>query len=198
MEYLITNLQRLRNYASYFDKTVSDNANREIAPQELRSIARNFVDAVRGATKRMNITIDYEAYGYELYTPPMHTSEISSLLFNFYSNALKAIKRRGQEGRMLLRVGVEDKLVYVEFSDTGDGIPEELNDRIFNAFFTTTSPATRSSSLEEEAQGSGLGLKIVRDIVTAHKGEVFVASPPNGYTTSLRAEFPLFIPESDD
>ena len=198
LEHLIVNLQRLRSYASYFDRTVADNSKREVGPQELRSVARNFVHAVEEATKRMNITIAYEAYGYELFTPPMHASEISSLFFNFYSNSLKAIKRRGEEGKMLLRVGAEGNRVYLEFADNGDGVPEEIQDRIFNAFFTTASPANRSNSLEEEAQGSGLGLKIVRDIVTAHKGEVFLASPPSGYNTCFRVEFSLQPPPDND
>ena len=47
---------------------------------------------------------------------------------------------------------------------TGPGIPAELKDRVFNAFFTT------------KAQGSGLGLAIVRKIIDAHDGRIDVAS----------------------
>jgi signal transduction histidine kinase len=60
--------------------------------------------------------------------------------------------------------------LVVEFADDGPGIPDELRDRVFNAFFTT------------KAQGSGLGLAIVRKIVDAHDGRIDVASVPGGGT----------------
>ena len=91
---------------------------------------------------------------------------------------------------MLLRVGEEDQMVYLEFSDNGDGIPEANKDRIFNAFFTTGSPAGRSSTVAEEMQGTGLGLKIVADIVHSYRGDIYLPKAPEGYTTCFRVEFP--------
>ena len=55
-------------------------------------------------------------------------------------------------------------MLIVEIADDGPGIPDELKDRVFNAFFTT------------KAQGSGLGLAIVRKIVDAHDGRIDVTS----------------------
>ena len=60
--------------------------------------------------------------------------------------------------------------IVVEIADDGPGIPDELKDRVFNAFFTT------------KAQGSGLGLAIVRKIVDAHDGRIDVAAGPGGGT----------------
>ncbi|HEX8429323.1 sensor histidine kinase [Hymenobacter sp.] len=192
IDHLAANISLIRGYSSYFYQTVSDNVSRELEPQDLRVAGRQFEDAMSVSIKRAGITLTFEPQGYELLTPPMHSSEISSLLFNFYSNALKAIRRAKSTGHMLLRVGEENKRVFLEFADNGDGIPEHLKERIFNAFFTTDSPASRSSSAAEEAQGSGLGLKIVYDIVTVYGGEVFLTTPPNGYTTCIRAEFPAY------
>lgn len=192
IDHLAANISLIRGYSSYFYQTVSDNVSRELAPQDLRVAGRQFEDAMSVSIKRAGITLAFEPQGYELFTPPMHSSEISSLLFNFYSNALKAIRRAKSVGRMLIRVGEENNRVFLEFADNGDGVPEHLKERIFNAFFTTDSPASRSSSAAEEAQGSGLGLKIVHDIVTVYGGEVFLATAPNGYTTCIRAEFPAY------
>ena len=58
--------------------------------------------------------------------------------------------------------------VVVDVADDGAGIPDDLQDRIFNPFFTT------------KPRGSGLGLAIVRKIVDAHDGRISVASPPSG------------------
>jgi signal transduction histidine kinase len=57
--------------------------------------------------------------------------------------------------------------VVIEVQDDGPGIPGDLKDRVFNAFFTT------------KAQGSGLGLAIVRKIIDAHDGRIDVSSAPD-------------------
>jgi signal transduction histidine kinase len=61
--------------------------------------------------------------------------------------------------------------VVIQIADDGPGIPPELTDRVFNAFFTT------------KAQGSGLGLAIVRKIIDAHDGRIDVTTAPSQGTT---------------
>lgn len=69
--------------------------------------------------------------------------------------------------------------VAITVSDTGPGIPSELQSKVFEPFFTTK-PA---------GQGTGLGLAICRDIIKAHGGEIKVASAPGSGTT-----FTMWIP----
>jgi signal transduction histidine kinase len=196
LDHLAANLDRIRGYSGYFYQTVADNVNRELNPQDLRAIGREFVEAMAPSVKRVGLNLDFEARGYELFTPPMHSSELNSILFNFYSNSVKAIGRNPRsQKRMLLRVGGDDKLVFMEFADDGDGISPEFTDRIFNAFFTTSTPSSRDSTLAEEAQGSGLGLKIVADIVDVYEGEIYLTNAPASYTTCFRVEFPAYQPD---
>jgi signal transduction histidine kinase len=190
IEWLTESVNRLQGYSAFFDQTVSETVRRELESQDLRGVGRQFEEAMAASIERMGVDFRFVPDGFELYTPPMHAAEINSLLFNFYSNSLKAIKRAKVRGKMLLRVGEENQMVYLEFSDNGDGIPEANKDRIFNAFFTTGSPAGRSSTVAEEMQGSGLGLKIVADIVHSYRGEVYLPKAPEGYTTCFRVEFP--------
>ncbi len=68
--------------------------------------------------------------------------------------------------------------VVVEVADDGPGVPPELADKIFSAFFTT------------KAQGSGLGLAIVRKIVDAHDGRIDMTSRP-GAGTKFRVALPV-------
>ena len=68
--------------------------------------------------------------------------------------------------------------VIVQVSDDGPGIPSELTDRVWNAFFTT------------KAQGSGLGLAIVRKIVDAHDGRIDVRTAP-GQGTRFTITLPV-------
>ncbi len=68
--------------------------------------------------------------------------------------------------------------IVVEVTDDGPGVPPELADKIFSAFFTT------------KAQGSGLGLAIVRKIVDAHDGRIDLTSRP-GTGTKFRVTLPV-------
>jgi signal transduction histidine kinase len=69
-------------------------------------------------------------------------------------------------------------MLIVEIADDGPGIPDELKDRVFNAFFTT------------KAQGSGLGLAIVRKIIDAHDGRIDVTSS-SGQGTRFTVTLPV-------
>jgi signal transduction histidine kinase len=89
-----------------------------------------------------------------------------------------------------MRAGKVESNVYLEFSDNGVGIASEIAPRIFDAFFTTTSPADPLAGEQEENIGTGLGLKIIKDIVTSYGGDIRLASPPKGYKTCFRIELP--------
>ena len=193
---LLVNIQRFQAYAVYFQKSVSDNINRELEPQDAAKVAKNFVNTVQLAAKSVGIYVEQpEVVGTDLITCPMHASEWSSVLFNLYTNARKAITRARSDGKIFIRVGKEGKKVYLEFADNGDGVPKENEERVFNAFFTTTGTTGRYATDEEEIQGTGLGLKIVDDIATSYNGDVSLVAPQKGYATCFRIEFPEATPK---
>jgi signal transduction histidine kinase len=193
------NSEALRLFTSYFDRTVSDNTRREVHPQELGMVLGQFRQALHPVAKRYGIVFAEPLIeGYDLFTCPMHRSEWTSILLNFFTNSRKAIQRARRAGRIGVRAGRAESTVYVEFFDNGDGIPQEVRDRIFEPFFTTTSPQSPVAELRQiadEASGTGLGLKIVRDIVESHVGEVELVSPPEGYITCFRVTLPRATPE---
>jgi len=69
------------------------------------------------------------------------------------------------------------RTVVIDVVDDGPGVPKELTDRIFNAFFTT------------KPQGSGLGLAIVRKVVDAHDGKIDILGGRRG--THFRVTLPV-------
>jgi len=77
------------------------------------------------------------------------------------------------------------RAVVVDVIDDGPGVPRELRDRIYNAFFTT------------KPQGSGLGLAIVRKIVDAHDGRIDLSSGP-GRGTRFTITLPIASPETEE
>jgi signal transduction histidine kinase len=88
----------------------------------------------------------------------------------------------GKEGNLAVKTSCreqgERKVIQVEVSDTGGGIPLEVLDNIFNPFFTT------------KQDGTGLGLAIAHKIVTQHRGEIEVVNHP-GVGVTFLIRFPL-------
>ncbi|MDB9836790.1 ATP-binding protein [Flavobacteriaceae bacterium] len=188
---LQSNLSSFTTYTSYFDKAISENVNRELAPVEIKDAVHSFYKVIQPDALRSGITLnEAELIGYDLYTCPMHNSEWASILFNFYTNSKKAIKRAQSNGIIKVKAGEDGEKIYLEFSDNGDGIPNDKHERVFDVFYTTSSPSGNSASEAEEAEGTGLGLKIVKDIVTGYGGEIFVTSPEKDFTTTIRIELP--------
>ncbi|MCD8422184.1 HAMP domain-containing sensor histidine kinase [Tenacibaculum finnmarkense] len=186
------NIATFRSYTSYFDNIISQNVVRELKPIEIQNITEKFWTSIHNDALKSNIKFDEPVRnGFYLYTLPMHPSEWSSILFNFYTNAKKAIKRTKSLGEIKIECGETEKIIYLEFSDTGDGISEENEEKIFDEFFTTTSQKALDVIDESnEITGTGLGLKIVKDIVSSYRGNIQVVSPKRGFSTCLRIEIP--------
>ncbi len=185
------NLKSLSTYTSYFDEAISENVQRELSPVELESAVLAFHKAIQNDLLKRKIEFNYEAKETLLYTCPMHKSEWASILFNLYTNARKAIQKVNKgNGSLYIEIGSTKKNVYLEFSDNGNGIPLENRDKVFNPFFTTSAPVGKITRNHEEMTGTGLGLKIVKDIITGYGGIIYVKEPIEGYSTTFRIELP--------
>ncbi|MDO9068080.1 MAG: ATP-binding protein [Deltaproteobacteria bacterium] len=107
-------------------------------------------------------------------------SQLNQVFMNMLVNAAHAIEERGT---ITLRSGVEGEEVWVEFADTGKGIPPENLNRIFDPFFTT----------KPVGKGTGLGLSLSYSIVQKHHGRIVVSSEVGKGTT-----FRIWLPVSQD
>ncbi|MDR4891888.1 MULTISPECIES: sensor histidine kinase [unclassified Chryseobacterium] len=190
-ELLETNVKSFSAYTSYFDKTISRNVHRELEPIELRDVIRSFEAVISNDLKRASIEMSPTKFeGYDLFTIPMHPSEWASILFNLYTNSKKAIKRAKSNGKIFIRCGKDENTVFLEFSDNGDGISRENEENIFNAFYTSSTVANHTADDATALTGTGLGLKIVKDIIEFYNGEIYVSTPLDGYNTTIRIEIP--------
>jgi signal transduction histidine kinase len=100
-------------------------------------------------------------------------SKITRVLHNLARNAVEAMGPKG--GRLTLRVARDEGDLVVTVSDTGKGIPKEIEDRLFQSFVTSG-----------KRGGTGLGLAIVKKIVDEHAGSITVQSSPRGATFIVR------------
>ncbi len=192
LKILDSNFASFSTYVSYFDAMVANNVNRTLVPIEMRIVVRDFLDVMSSDAEKSGVVFKEPLFeGYNLYTRPMHPSEWTSILFNFYTNSKKAIKRACRQGEIQIVAGKEGKIIFLEFQDNGDGIPEGDEEKIFERFYTTSNvkELDETDSVNSIA-GSGLGLSIVRDICISNKGSVKVVPPSENYSTCFRVEVP--------
>jgi signal transduction histidine kinase len=192
------NLGLFKTFTTYFDGMVSQNVKRNMQPQDIKEVVSVFLETIGPDSKRSGVQIQPTKYiGFDLITCEMHPSEWSSILFNLYTNSKKAIRKANSKGKIQIISGIVEDKVYLEFYDDGIGVPNEIREKIFDAFYTTSNASSFKDSEIDELSGSGLGLKIVNDIVTAHNGSIAVKNielemNAEGYKTCFRVEIPMF------
>jgi signal transduction histidine kinase len=107
-------------------------------------------------------------------------SELNQVWTNLLDNAIGAL---GETGTITLRTSTDGACVFVELSDDGPGIPDDVRERIFDPFFTT----------KDVGAGTGLGLATARRIVVdRHDGSLSVSSQPG--RTTFRVSLPITQP----
>ena len=184
----------LFDYTKYFSGTISQNTRRDKEPVDLLELIDLFENTIKKDLDRNDIEFKTEIFDYDVVTIPMHKSEWNSILFNLYSNSKKAIKRANVNGKILVEIGLERKNTFINFNDNGDGIPQENRNRIFNAFFSTSTPAGFDATIDDQLVGTGFGLKIVKDIILSYKGKIELSTPHSGYSTC----FKILIPKNEE
>lgn len=183
-------LDDLFSYARYFSTTISQNTNRKKEPVDILEVLDDFQNIISDDLENNNIVLNLNINYYDAVTLPMHRSEWTSILYNLFSNAKKAIIKKSVAGKILIEVGKKGNMVSLRFNDNGIGIETDKKDRVFNAFYSTSVPASFDAPKEEQLVGTGLGLKIVKDIILSYNGDIKVVDPKQGYATC----FEILIP----
>lgn len=125
---------------------------------------------------KQGVTVKRE-YAPDLPRIEAYASELNQVWTNIIDNAVDAMQG---EGEMILRTYEQRGQVVVEIIDHGPGIPEEIQPRILEPFFTTKPPG----------QGTGLGLHVTHDIVAnRHHGLLQVESKPG------ETKFKIILPK---
>ena len=129
---------------------------------------------------RKGVTIERD---YEMPREPLPNVDVDQLevaLYNIFSNASEAM---GTSGTLKLKTrvisGTEGRVLWIEVSDTGGGIPPEEVENIFNPFYTT------------KHWGTGLGLTMTHRIVENHGGDIRILNHPGEGVT-----FQITIPNT--
>ncbi len=85
------------------------------------------------------------------------TDQLQKVFINLMQNGAQAMP---EGGRVIINASYQEKLLRIDFRDTGHGFPPELAQSIFTPFFTT------------KARGTGLGLAITHKVISEHGGQI--------------------------
>ncbi|MGH7452837.1 MAG: ATP-binding protein, partial [bacterium] len=150
--------------------------NRE--PVNLETILRMVLETNKSFCDQQRITIGSEfsaceplVYGDEL--------QMNQLFTNLVKNAIDAMPNGGMLTVLLSEM---DGSLQVEITDTGDGIPDDIKNRIFEPFVTTKSPDS----------GTGLGLVLCKRIISQHHGKIEFETEL-GWGTKFMVTLPRFV-----
>jgi signal transduction histidine kinase len=120
--------------------------------------------AVQLKEKRIEFSVDIPANTNKIFAD---RNQIERVFTNIIWNAIKFTP---EKGKITVGAHKEGDFVQVDIADTGCGIPESALDAIFEEFYRV------DNSINEIVKGTGLGLALVKNIIEAHKGKIWVMS----------------------
>jgi two-component system phosphate regulon sensor histidine kinase PhoR len=161
---------------SEFDEANAKEAQKELAEFDLRELA----DAVCRSMGDNENGVQLELKG-ERFCIKANKRMIDELLYNLIDNA---IKYNVENGRVTVTLSKENGSCKIEVADTGLGIPEEHQARVFERFYRV------DKSRSKKTGGTGLGLSIVKHIAAYHGGRAELTSAP-GKGTMVTCYIPM-------
>ncbi|MBU1006620.1 MAG: GAF domain-containing protein [Candidatus Omnitrophica bacterium] len=159
-------LVRLVNNLLDISRIESGKVQMNIKEISIKEMLDSVVDLIAPQIKEKNITIKID-----IKTSPekikADANQLERVFINLVGNAVKFTPEKGK-----ITISCKANKDYVEFSveDTGIGIPKNDVGQVFEEFFRS------DNALDQKVKGTGLGLSLVKKIIEAHKGRIWVES----------------------
>ena len=151
---------------------------RDFASLQRLAVQPADVDALLGDVARLiapqagqqHVEIAVESPATDLPRVPLDVEKIKQGVLNLVINALEAMP---DGGSLVLSAAARDGELIIEVSDSGPGIPPEIQPSLFKPYFST------------KAQGTGMGLALTEKLVGQHGGRIEFRTDPRGTTFSI-------------
>ncbi|GAB2567666.1 ATP-binding protein [Leucobacter ruminantium] len=151
----------------------------ELAPLDLNRLAHDAALDARAQAPDREVSVVEDPTAPEVFGDE---HKVRQLMTNLIGNAMRHTPA-GSPIEIVVSSSPETGTSRFEIVDHGDGVPEQIREKIFDRFWRA------DNSRNRETGGSGLGLAIVKSIVDAHRGTVSVHETPGGGAT-FRVELP--------
>ncbi len=142
---------------------------------DINSLLVRILDAAQPTLVARNVELQTEM-GEDLPSIEADPDQLQQVFINLVNNSLDAMP---VGGKLNVSTARDKNSVLIELSDSGEGIAEDQIDLIFDPMFST-----------KQGRGTGLGLTVVKQIISEHNGHVEVESEP-GLRTTFRIRLPL-------
>ena len=149
------------------------------APGDLVGLASSLVRATEPEARRKHVSLEFRSEP-DLPKAMMDPDRVSQVVANLLSNALRYTSDGDSIEVVVARYkgnGNAGPGLLVSVADTGQGISEQDIPHIFDRYYQGAQPR------EKRAGGSGIGLAVVKELVEAHKGKVWLNSAPGEGST---------------
>lgn len=162
-----------------FEKADVYSPRMHVAEYELYSFLDEITQLFKSYAESKNVKLTYET-NFRFLNVWFDRSKMDSILKNLMSNA---IKYTPENGHVTIYASNNKRTWSIEIRDTGIGIPEKEQKKLFKLFFRG------SNAINSKISGSGIGLLLIWKLVKAHKGEITYKSIEN-QGSSFKISFP--------
>ena len=181
------NARRLLNLVNQlldFRKMEEQELRLNLSKDDLVGFIKDAADSFQDISERKKIRFEFKT-DIESLVARFDADKVERIIFNLLSNAFKFTNPGGLVNvRLAIIRQAEVNSLQIIISDSGVGIPETDQSRIFEKFFQHDTPDVILN------QGSGIGLSIVKEFTEIHGGDVMVESKP-GKGTSFTVTLPI-------
>lgn len=171
--FVISETERLNKLVSTLIDAAKPRA-LDLKPNDIIGLTKHALALLKVEAEKKNIQLNFEAHAMPELILNIDVAQMTQVVLNLLMNAIQILPEGGQVWVTISRMQTH---AQISVADDGPGISEDKRNHVFDPFFS------------QRAGGIGLGLAIVRQIVYAHFGEIFVQeSPQHG------AEFIIRLP----
>jgi PAS domain S-box-containing protein len=170
---LRTEVCRLNGVLESF-RSFADLQRLSVGPTDALAVVEKAIRLIRPQAREQGVAITLLHPERELPPVPLDAEKFEQVVLNLLINALDAV---GRAGELTLSVRVAEEELCVDVTDSGPGIPPEVQRHLFQPYFSTKS------------HGTGMGLALCEKLVSQHGGTIDYVTGPGG--TTFRVRVPL-------
>ena len=174
--------QRIDNQAGYLSEVTSVSVRRRRQRLRVYDRLQAAIGLLEPIAERLDIDISV-VIDEDTRTTPMYPAELTVILSNLLTNAIKAA---GEGGRVRVWAKRDDDGLRIRLSNTGRAVELEGSENLFRPFVSTSLDSIDPIL----GQGMGLGLPITRSMIEDYKGNIAFVKPQKGYATTIAVRLP--------